>query len=70
MLSREEIVIRISIVTGGSKGFGLALVNLPLSRGDHVYTARRSASPIYHPELTHTQVDLTDEKAADQMASR
>ncbi|PRS41698.1 short-chain dehydrogenase [Bacillus sp. NMCC4] len=64
MLSREEIVIRISIVTGGSKGFGLALVNRLLSRGDHVYTAARSASPIYHPELTHTQVDLTDEKAA------
>ncbi|AVM25258.1 (S)-benzoin forming benzil reductase [Bacillus pumilus] len=58
------MVIRISIVTGGSKGFGLALVDRLLSRGDHVYTAARSASPISHPKLTHTQVDLTDEKAA------
>ncbi|PRO41598.1 short-chain dehydrogenase [Bacillus sp. LLTC93] len=64
MLSREGIVIRISIVTGGSKGFGLALVNRLLSRGDHVYTAARSAAPISDPKLTHTQVDLTDEVAA------
>ncbi|PCK20178.1 short-chain dehydrogenase [Bacillus pumilus] len=58
------MVIRISIITGGSKGFGLALVNRLLSCGDHVYTAARSAAPISHPKLTHTQVDLTDEAAA------
>lgn len=29
-----------------------------------MYTAARSASPISHPKLTHTQVDLTDEKVA------
>lgn len=64
MLSREEIVIRISIVTGGSKGFGLALVKQLLSRGDNVYTAARSESPLSHPHLTHSQVDLTDEESA------
>lgn len=64
MLSREEIVIRISIVTGGSKGFGLALVKQLLSRGYNVYTAARSESPLSHPHLTHSQVDLTDEESA------
>ncbi|EKF36072.1 (S)-benzoin forming benzil reductase [Bacillus xiamenensis] len=58
------MTIRISIVTGGSKGFGLALVKRLLSRGDHVFTSARSAAPISHPHLTHTQVDLTDEEAA------
>ncbi|OLP63474.1 Benzil reductase ((S)-benzoin forming) [Bacillus pumilus] len=63
-MTKEEIVIRISIVTGGSKGFGLALVKQLLTRGDLVYTAARSEVPMSHPKLTHAQVDLTDEKAA------
>ncbi|WP_353856703.1 (S)-benzoin forming benzil reductase [Bacillus sp. Bos-x628] len=58
--------MRISIVTGGSTGFGLALVNQLLSRGDHVYSAARRAAPISHPKLTHAQVDLTNEEAATE----
>ncbi|MFS0655559.1 (S)-benzoin forming benzil reductase [Bacillus sp. 179-C3.3 HS] len=59
-------MIRISIVTGGSKGFGLALVKRLLSRGDLVYSAARSVAPMSHPKLTHSQVDLLDEKVASE----
>ncbi|MGE6629924.1 (S)-benzoin forming benzil reductase [Bacillus sp. NPDC077027] len=57
--------MRISIVTGGSKGFGLALVKQLLARGDKVYSAARGKTPLAHTNLIHTQVDLTNETQAE-----
>lgn len=56
-------------ITGASRGFGLRVAQLALSRGDRVVaTARNAASVIEklgsHPNLLAVQLDVTDEKEA------
>ncbi|NUR62180.1 MAG: SDR family NAD(P)-dependent oxidoreductase, partial [Catenulispora sp.] len=55
---------RVALVTGGSKGIGLAVVRTLIEEGAFVVAASRSASPelaaLDGPNLLHVTGDLTD----------
>jgi 3-oxoacyl-[acyl-carrier protein] reductase len=60
----------VSVVSGGSRGLGLAVVEALLDRGDHVATFSRSGSPAlaalasHHPDRLHAAVcDAADSAA-------
>lgn len=53
------------IVTGASKGIGLATVNMLLARGARVAGWSRNAPPLTHEHFFHVAVDITEEEAVD-----
>lgn len=56
--------MRLSIVTGASKGLGAALVQAFLERGDRVIGVARGAAPVKDARLDWTSLDLGDAAAA------
>lgn len=61
---------RIAIVTGGSKGIGLATVQALIHHGVIVACWSRSAPEFFqHPNLHHFETDLTDERSVEQSYS-
>lgn len=54
---------RVIIVTGTSRGIGLALANHFLGQGDCVCGCSRGPSGIAHERYTHFELDVSDEKA-------
>ncbi|WP_414828058.1 SDR family NAD(P)-dependent oxidoreductase [Alteromonas sp. H39] len=54
---------RVVVVTGSSKGLGLAIAKYFLAQGDQVFGLSRSISTLTHDRYTHSEVDVTDEKA-------
>jgi NAD(P)-dependent dehydrogenase (short-subunit alcohol dehydrogenase family) len=60
---------RVVLVTGGSKGIGLAVVRGFLNEGARVVAASRRSTPELeelHGDLVHVAVDLTDPAGPDQ----
>ncbi len=53
-----KLADKIAIVTGSSKGIGLATARLLLEKGVKVAGWSRSATPIEHPNFTSVQVDV------------
>jgi len=67
----------ISIVSGGSRGLGLALVEMLLARGDTVATFSRSGSPVVEAHaaaaagrLIHERLDAADSAAVRGFVAR
>ncbi len=56
---------KVAIVTGSSKGIGLATVNLLLDNGIKVAGWSRSKSEINHPDFKNFQVDIGDVKSVE-----
>lgn len=54
----------LTLVTGGSRGLGLALVQQLLARGHQVLTLSRRPPPLEHPALQAWSVDLAEPVAA------
>ena len=50
----------LTILTGASRGLGLALARQLLQRGDRLLTMSRRAPPIEHPALSAWTLDLAD----------
>ena len=68
---------RLALVTGGSRGLGLAIVESLLARGDRVATFSRSGSPALsalaaaHPDQLHIdQLDAADSPAIQAFVNR
>ncbi|MCG5212051.1 SDR family NAD(P)-dependent oxidoreductase [Streptosporangium soli] len=65
---------RVAVVTGASKGIGLAVVRTLLAEGARVVAASRKGSPeldaLAGPNLVHVPVDLTDPEAPAQVVAR
>lgn len=57
----------IILITGTSKGIGKYLAEYYLKKGHQIIGCSRSGATITHPEYTHFQVDLCDEKGVMQM---
>jgi len=57
-----------AIVIGGTSGIGLATTNALLAAGAHVHVVARNPQKMTnHPQLSKHQVDITDEKAVEQL---
>jgi NAD(P)-dependent dehydrogenase (short-subunit alcohol dehydrogenase family) len=64
---------RVALVTGGSKGIGLAVVEGLLTEGARVVAVSRGVTPELRElrgELEHVSVDLTDPDAPDRAVER
>lgn len=65
---------RVAVVTGASKGMGLAITRTLLQEGARVVAASRKISPGLHelagPNLVHVPVDLTDRDAPAYVVER
>jgi NAD(P)-dependent dehydrogenase (short-subunit alcohol dehydrogenase family) len=68
---------RVAVVTGGSKGIGLAIASTLLAEGMHVAAASRKTSPGFDAlaaeagdRLVHVPVDLMDPDAPAQVVER
>jgi len=64
---------RVAVVTGGSKGIGLAVVRGLLDEGARVVAASRTETPRLRElggELVHVAVDLTDPDAPQEVVDR
>jgi NAD(P)-dependent dehydrogenase (short-subunit alcohol dehydrogenase family) len=65
---------RVAVVTGGSKGIGLATVRTLLTEGAFVVAASRSAGPglaaLDSPNLLHVPIDLLAAEAAQTVVGR
>ena len=61
---------RVAVVTGASKGIGLAVVRALLEEGVCVVAASRSAMPDLDGELVHVPVDLMDPDAPAEVIAR
>jgi len=67
----------VSLISGGSRGLGLAIVEALLARGDRVATFSRSGSPALaalaaaHPDQLHVeQLDASDSQAIQAFVKR
>jgi len=67
----------VSLISGGSRGLGLAIVESLLARGDRVATFSRSGSPALsalaaaHPDQLHVeQLDASDSQAIEAFVKR
>lgn len=67
----------VSLISGGSRGLGLAIVEALLARGDRVATFSRSGSPALsalvaaHPDQLHVeQLDAGDSRAIEAFVKR
>jgi len=67
----------VSLISGGSRGLGFAIVESLLARGDRVATFSRSGSPALsalaatHPDQLHTeQIDASDSAAIQAFVKR
>jgi 3-oxoacyl-[acyl-carrier protein] reductase len=67
----------VSLISGGSRGLGLAIVESLLARGDGVATFSRSGSPaltalaVAHPDQLHVeQLDASDSQAIQAFVKR
>ncbi len=57
-----------AIVIGGTSGIGLATTNALLAAGAHVHVVARNPQKMAnHSQLSKHQVDITDEKAVEQL---
>ncbi|SEG77072.1 NAD(P)-dependent dehydrogenase, short-chain alcohol dehydrogenase family [Thermomonospora echinospora] len=65
---------RVAVVTGASKGIGLAVVRTLLAEGARVVAASRKTTPeldaLAGPSLLHVPVDLMDHDAPGQVVER
>lgn len=65
---------KVAVVTGASKGIGLATTRTLLAEGVRVVAASRKTTPeldaLAGPELVHVPVDLMDPEAPGQVVSR
>ena len=61
---------RVAVVTGASKGIGLAVVRTLLEEGVRVVAVSRSAMPDLDGELVHVPVDLMDPDAPAEVIAR
>jgi NAD(P)-dependent dehydrogenase (short-subunit alcohol dehydrogenase family) len=65
---------RVAVVTGASKGIGLAVTRTLLAEGVRVVAASRKSSPeldaLDSPDLVHVAVDLMDPEAPGQVIAR
>ncbi|MFL6116230.1 MAG: SDR family NAD(P)-dependent oxidoreductase [Catenulispora sp.] len=65
---------RVALVTGGSKGIGLAVVRTLIAEGAFVVAASRSMSPeleaLDNPNLLHIAGDLMDPALPEQLVTR
>jgi 3-oxoacyl-[acyl-carrier protein] reductase len=55
------------LVTGASRGLGLALATHYLEAGDVVYGCARGASDLQHDRYTHFEVDVTREEGVNAL---
>lgn len=69
-----QLADRLAVVTGGSKGIGLAPTRTLLEEGARVVVASRKATPdldaLARANLVHVPVDLMDPEAPGQVISR
>ncbi|MDA0166226.1 SDR family oxidoreductase [Solirubrobacter ginsenosidimutans] len=61
---------RVAVVTGASKGIGLAIVRTLLDEGARVVAASRTPLPPLDGELLHVPVDLMDPAAPAEVIAR
>jgi 3-oxoacyl-[acyl-carrier protein] reductase len=54
------------VITGATRGIGLALAEHYLAHGDEVIGCGRSATTLVHPNYTHRCVDVTVEEEVNQ----
>lgn len=67
-----DLAGKVAVVTGGSKGIGLAVTHSLLDEGAHVVVGSRTRSPGLQTltgELRHVPVDLTDPQAPGRLIS-
>lgn len=58
---------RVILISGTSRGIGLGLVEHFLARGDTVCGCSRGPAGLRHARYTHTELDVSDEKAVVAM---
>lgn len=61
---------RVAIVTGASKGIGLAVTRTLVEEGAHVVAASRTRTPDLPEKAVHVPVDLMDPEAPAQVVAR
>src|SRR4051794_12761142 len=61
---------RVAVVTGASKGIGLAIVRTLLAEGAHVVAASRPPLPALDGTVLHVPVDLMDPAAPAEVIAR
>jgi NAD(P)-dependent dehydrogenase (short-subunit alcohol dehydrogenase family) len=61
---------RVAVVTGASKGIGLAVVRTLLEEGAHVVAASRTRTDALPAEVVHVPVDLMDPEAPAEVIAR
>jgi NAD(P)-dependent dehydrogenase (short-subunit alcohol dehydrogenase family) len=61
---------RVAVVTGASKGIGLAIVRTLAEEGAHVVAASRTSSPDFPANVLHVPVDLMEPGAPAEVVAR